>query len=178
MDRPAPSLLKPALIGGVAAGVASSVPGLQYVNCACCALVIGGGFLAAFLFSKDAAAAGVSFTAGRGAAVGVVAGLFYALTSGVVSALIVAVFGNPMAQSIAQMEEMGTEIPPEAAQFVESLAEAGPLLVGTFSAGVGLLIGCLFCTIGGVIGGAAFKFEPPPPASPMQGAVPPPPAVE
>ncbi len=58
----APSMLKPALISGVAFGVAGSIPVVNWINCACCALIIGCGFFAAFLYSKD------SRTAGRGCA--------------------------------------------------------------------------------------------------------------
>ena len=54
----APSMLKPALISGVAFGVAGSIPVVNWINCACCALIIGCGFFAAFLYSKDSRAAG------------------------------------------------------------------------------------------------------------------------
>ena len=46
----APSMLKPALISGVAFGVAGSIPVINWINCACCALIIGCGFFAAFLY--------------------------------------------------------------------------------------------------------------------------------
>ena len=41
-----PNIVTPALIGGVFLGITSALPILHYINCACCALVIGGGILA------------------------------------------------------------------------------------------------------------------------------------
>jgi len=51
MNNQAPSMLKPALISGVAFGVAGAIPVINWINCACCALIIGCGFLSAFLYS-------------------------------------------------------------------------------------------------------------------------------
>lgn len=42
-----------AAIGGGAGAVASQIPGLQLLNIACCALVVGGGILAVYLALKD-----------------------------------------------------------------------------------------------------------------------------
>jgi hypothetical protein len=57
----APSMLKPALISGVAFGVAGAIPFVSALNCFCCALVIGSGMLASFLYSKESRAAGHRF---------------------------------------------------------------------------------------------------------------------
>lgn len=178
MDRPAPSILKAALIGGVAAGVASSIPIVEFLNCACCALVIGGGVLAAGLQSRASKTAGVPFRVGNGAVVGLVAGLVYGVTSGVLAALVAAVFGNPTAEVLKMVEGMGAEIPPETIEMLESMSSASPAMVGLMSVVVGVIVGAIFSTLGGVIGGAAFKYEPAPPAPPTQGMAPPPPAAE
>ena len=54
MGQGSPSLLKAALIGGVVAGIVAAVPLLgDLLYCLCCLPVVGGGFLAAFLYSKD-----------------------------------------------------------------------------------------------------------------------------
>ena len=53
----APSMLKPALISGVAFGVAGAIPVVNWINCACCALIIGCGFFAAFGVDPDPVAA-------------------------------------------------------------------------------------------------------------------------
>ena len=49
----APSVWKPAAIGGLAFGVLGGMPVVQYLNCLCCVLVIGAGFLAAYLYSRE-----------------------------------------------------------------------------------------------------------------------------
>ena len=78
------SKLKPALIGGAALGVASSVPILNLANCACCALVIGGGVLASYFYMKDAPpAAGPAY--GDALLLGLLTGVFGAVTSSVLS---------------------------------------------------------------------------------------------
>lgn len=47
------SKLQPALLGGLALGVASAIPLVNCANCLCCAWAIAGGFLAAYLYFKD-----------------------------------------------------------------------------------------------------------------------------
>ena len=68
MDNRAPSMLKATLIGGLTAGVVSGLPFVSALNACCCALVIGGGFLAAFIYSRDCQRAGVAFRPGSGRA--------------------------------------------------------------------------------------------------------------
>ena len=62
MDRP--SMLKPTLIGGGVAGLLGGLPLIGAINACCCALIIGGGFLAAFLYSKECQGVGAEFRAG------------------------------------------------------------------------------------------------------------------
>ncbi len=52
----APSMLKPALISGAAFGVAGAIPVINWLNCACCALIIGAGSSAHFSTPGNAAA--------------------------------------------------------------------------------------------------------------------------
>ena len=75
--------VKPALIGGASLGVASGIPFLNVLNCACCALVVGGGFLAAWLYLKDQPPSPEP-PWGDGAIVGLLAGLFGAAVAVVV----------------------------------------------------------------------------------------------
>ena len=63
MDDRSPSMLKPTLIGGGVAGAVASLPLVGALNCLCCSLIIAGGFLAAFLYSKECRAQGVEFGA-------------------------------------------------------------------------------------------------------------------
>ena len=88
MENQAPPMLKPALISGLAFGVAGAIPVINWINCACCALIIGCGFLAAFLYSKDCVGAGAAFRPGNGATVGLLSGLIYGVVSGVLGGII------------------------------------------------------------------------------------------
>lgn len=171
----APSMLKPALISGVAFGVAGAIPVVNWINCACCALIIGCGFFAAFLFSKDSRAAGFAFRPGNGATVGLVAGLIYGVISGIFGGLISSVVGvGDWQEVIEQIQMSGAEIDPEVLEqvshFMETSGGLMMILIGTFFA---LLFGAIFGTLGGLIGGSVFKVEPHVP-SPVQAPPPPP----
>jgi hypothetical protein len=171
-------MLKSTLIGGALFGFFGGLPYIGALNCACCALFVGGGFLAAYLYSKECSGAGIAFKPGNGAVVGLVAGLFYAIVTSIVSA-IVGQFGpdpeEKIAQAVDAMEQMG--IPPEsidiASKWIESSTGFMGFVLGFFFA---LLLAAIFSTIGGLIGGAAFKVQPPPPAPPAQQPTPPPPS--
>ena len=162
MNNQAPSMLKPALISGAAFGVAGAIPVVNWINCARCALIIGCGFLAAFLYSKDCRAAGVSFQPGGGATVGLVSGLVYGAVSGVLGGIINSVFGlGDWEEVINQIQASGAEIDPEVLDqisgFMESSGSMMVVLIGIFFA---LLFGAMFGTVGGLIGGSVFKHEP------------------
>jgi hypothetical protein len=164
MDNSSPSMLKPTLIGGVACGVAGGLPFIGAINCACCALVMGAGFLAAYLYSGQCKRAGAEFRPGGGALVGLVAGLFYAVAHTAVGAFFRPDPGQ-IEEIIGQMEDQGA--PAEAVDMVSRMME-------TFAGGLGivflfffmLLVGAVFATIGGLIGGAVFKVAPTTPAPP------------
>ena len=170
MDRP--SMLKPTLIGGGVAGLIGGLPLIGAINACCCALIIGGGFLAAFLYSNECKGMGAEFRAGAGAKIGLVAGLFYWLVNSIVQGLVSMVFGQPdFAEILEQMETAGA--PPELLDQVEPLFEilsggGGVALVLIVS----LVLAIVFSTIGGLIGGAVFKVEPSPPTSPAPPAPP------
>lgn len=177
MHNQPPSMLKAALISGVVFGIAGAIPVINWLNCACCALIVGCGFLAAFLYSKDCRTAGVAFRAGNGATVGLVAGLVYGVVSGILGGIINMAFGgNEWRRVIDQLQASGAEIDPEVLQqitgFMESSGPVLMLLIGLFFA---LLFGAIFGAIGGLIGGSVFKFEVRPVAGYDQAPPPPPP---
>ena len=172
----APSMLKPALISGAAFGVAGAIPVINWLNCACCALIIGSGLLGAFLYSRDCRAAGAAFGPGNGATVGLVSGLVYGAISGVLGGLINAAFGmGDWQQIIEQVQASGADIDPEVldqiSHFMESSGSMVMVFVGIFFA---LLFGAIFGTIGGLIGGSVFKVVEP---APQYEQAPPPPPI-
>jgi hypothetical protein len=152
-------MLKPALIGGGAAGFLSALPLVGALNCLCCCLVVGGGFLAAYLYSGQCRASGVEFRAGTGAKVGLYAAVFFALVSAIVSFLSRFVYPQDPDEIMSQFES--ANMPPEALEWigwaVQMMFAPLGILIGFL---FGLIIGAIFSTIGGLIGGAAFKVEP------------------
>lgn len=175
MDKSAPSMLKATLIGGSVAGFVAALPVVGALNCLCCALVIGGGFFAAFLYSRDCQQAGAAFRPGNGALVGLVAGLFYSIAATVTGVVVRAIMPAPnVDEIIEQLEqfELEPEMVESIAEWVEMSQSSSGLLMMFF---LTLLVAAAFSTIGGLIGGAVFKVEPAPPTPSTMGQVPPPP---
>ena len=159
---------QPALIGGVVMGVLSALPIISAGNLCCCLWVVSGGVVAAYLFQQERTA---PMTPADGALVGLLAGLVGALVQSLVSIPIDLLVG-PMEQTIRQrVLDMGT-LPPEVRDLLERYGRSG-LTGGTMSAAiyivsrlvglmVGLFIGGLFSTMGGLVGALIFKKQTPP----------------
>jgi hypothetical protein len=158
-------MLKPTLIAGVITGVIVSIPVLGGLTMmACCAPVIGCGFLAAYLYSKDCRGAGAPFRAGKGAMVGWVSGLWFAIVVTVVGGAIGKLMssGDPFADAMERVENSPGMTPEglEAAEKIIGFLQDTPMIVLML---IGLVfyvvIASIFATIGGAIGGAVFKVE-------------------
>ena len=151
---PMPNKVQPALIGGVALGVASAIPILNCLNCACCAIAIGGGFLAAFLYLKDQPPTAEA-PYGDGALLGLMAGVIGAVVATVVSIpfqLLQGAIG--FKPDLSQLEEQLGDLPPEAADFLRSMVEGGgfsvmAILMAFFFY---LVLFSIFAMIGAIIG--------------------------
>lgn len=178
MDNSSPSMLKPTLIGGAVFGLIGGIPFLDIINACCCALVIGSGFLAAYLYSGECKKRGLEFRAGGGAKVGFLAGIFYWIVNSIVQGIVSIFGGKPDFDEILDQMESGGA-PPE---FVDTMEQAFGVLDGpagvVIMLGVGLVIALVFATIGGLIGGAVFKSEGQPPVAPGSSEPPPPPPIE
>ena len=140
--------LKPALLGGLIAGVLSAIPLLNYC---CCIWAIGGGALAGFLYIKSSP---LPVRVGEGAVVGVLTGL--------VAAILYFVIGVPIAYFIsgANLEQTlrgaGVQLP----------YGVSGLLLFVLSGLIGGLCLLVLSIIGGLISVPIFekrKDGPPPP---------------
>jgi hypothetical protein len=160
-----PAFLQPALIGGVVMGVLSALPLVGPVGNACCCLwVISGGLVAAYVLQQNVR---VPITPGDGALVGLLAGLVGAAVQTVVSIPLDFVIG-PMERAMAL--RFIERLPPDMRDvFDQYNLSSGPasLIVFIIRHLVGFLfwlfVGAIFSTVGGVIGAALFKKNPPPP---------------
>ncbi len=177
MENKAPSMLGPALIAGGSLGFAS---GLPFVSCLCCVLAAGAGFLAALLYSRKCREAEVRFTAGGGAGVGLLAGVVFGIVGGAVFSLVSLVTGQLDAAALADAAAQNPMADPEAIEQITRFMEStGPAVIVLILLFLWLLMGTILGAAGGVIGGAAFKVEPPAGSQPTGWPVgePPPPPV-
>ncbi|HTY01742.1 MAG TPA: hypothetical protein VMG09_17080 [Bacteroidota bacterium] len=164
--QPKPSVLMPALYGGIVIAVISAVPGLNLLNCLCCAGVMIGGAMAVFFYKKDLTEGHPPLTSGDAVQLGALAGVFGALIGSAISAAILAAFGDVSKQLLLSfMDQYRSRIPPEAFDQMErSMAMGGGLWI--ISLVSSLVIDTIFGLLGGLIGYAIWKPKP--------GATPPP----
>jgi hypothetical protein len=163
------NVLRPAIIGGVALGILSAVPIVNFLNVCCCAWAILGGMLAAYLYIKRSPN---SVTTGEGAKLGAIAGVIGGgiyivigiplaiLTSSLMMSLVVSMLGSEASSN------------PVLAQYLRQLQSGAIMdqLPRIVIAGIGraaLLVG--FSTVGGILAISLFEkrrggpAEPPPP---------------
>lgn len=164
-----PQKLQPALLGGVVIGVVSALPVVSAANSCCCLWIVGGGALAAHLMQHDHP---TPVTAGDGAVVGLLAGLFGALVWLVVSVPFQWLLGPLQAQLMERALEGARELPPDARSWFDGMMpSAGPGLTTAVGFLVMLLTGAPFGALGGVLGAVLFRrpdVPPPPPLPPTE----------
>ena len=170
MPRRTADLIKPALIGGAAAGLLSGLPVIQ---CLCCLWILAGAALAVYLAAKDAPA---PFLPGEGALVGAASGIAAAVVHSLVNIPFQAAHLAFFRRVFERLAEYGQPL-PEGWKDLLSRPDTG-----SFSA-TGFIIGLLifaavfavFGAVGGIIGAALFGKKIPPSASaPPTATLPPP----
>ena len=183
MYQEKPSMLQPALIGGVFLGVTSSLPIIEWFNCACCIMVIGGGVLASFIFLRDYPDGIPRMSYGDGALLGLLTGLIGGFVWTVVEVPL-AYFQSQLGMAmddLAEVQELLNDpsIPPFIQELVASIMTSGSFSVGILLLGFfsHLVIAAIFASIGGVIGVALFQPKTPVALqTPGAPTMPPPPA--
>lgn len=148
-----PSKLNPALIGGAAIAVLSTLPILNFGNCFCCMWVILGGALAAYIYWK-ALPPNTEFTTGDGAFLGFLAGLFGALFGSLLGLLLIGIAGiNPGRDLLERIMETGSDFPENIESYIEGFDESTGLhpVFAMFSLISSLIINSIFSTLGGLI---------------------------
>ncbi|HYU78581.1 MAG TPA: hypothetical protein VEK56_06330 [Vicinamibacterales bacterium] len=159
-----PRKLQPALLGGIALGVLSALPVVNLANLCCCAWVIFGGALAAYLMQQSHPA---PINAGDGAIVGLLAGIFGAMVSTLLSIPIALAMGPFQAQILDRVLESARDLPPEVRSILENMRGGPALGLGLILSFIGMLIvGSFFGLIGGIVGALLFSRNVPPPPPP------------
>jgi hypothetical protein len=144
--------LQPALIGGAVMGALSALPLISAGNVCCCLWIVSGGAVAAYVLQQNHE---TTVTPGDGALAG--------LLAGIVGAFIYLVLSIPITILMAPMERVMMErilrnagsVPPEFRNYV------GTNIGTAFRVAVGFLFmlvcGCIFSTLGGLLGAVLFK---------------------
>ena len=168
-----PAKLQPAFLAGLAIGVLSALPVINLGNLCCCAWVLFGGALAAYLMQQNHPA---PIAPGDGAVVGLFAGLIGGILTTILSIPITLAMGPFQASMVERVLESARDMPPEVRSILEGM-RGGPAM------GIGIVlslitmtfVGAFFGLVGGLIGAVLFrKAAPPPPPPPPPPPLPPP----
>jgi hypothetical protein len=148
----------------VVIGVLSALPIISVGNCFCCMWIIGGGMLAAYLLQQNSSE---PMTQSDAALVGLLAGLVGAGVWLVVSIPMTFLFGPMTRQMLQRMLENSEGMPPRMREALQRSSANGALQGAQLLLGfcMYLILGAIFGTIGGLLGGAFFR-KPPAPQSP------------
>lgn len=127
-----------AAIGGLVMAVLSSVPILSLINCLICAGLWIGGIVAVWFYKRQT---GQLVSAGRGAAIGAVAGVIGAI----LATLVTLAFGGAMLESMIAADTTGT------------LRDSMGGFVGTgVTTAIAFITNIILYPLFGAIGGGAF----------------------
>ncbi|MDH7515839.1 MAG: DUF4199 family protein [Bacteroidota bacterium] len=165
-DFPAkPNKFVPVSVAALAMTATAVVPLLNFVNCLCCAGIMGGAVLGVWVYKKNFPP-GTPFSVGDGMVVGSLGGLFGGALTAFVEALTMGLFSaefpersrEMIEQVLQKMEETGqsaTEL-EQVRTFMENfIGSPGILFLVILIASVVLFT--VFGFLGGVIGGNMFK---------------------
>ena len=160
-----PGRLLPAIYGGIIMGVISSVPFLSFVNCLCCAGILFGGFMSVFFFKNDLKPDMTPLTSSDAVQLGALSGVFGAIVSNILGALIMFAVGNVAGEAlyksvIGLYDSLGllNQLPPDTLEKMEEgMKHSGLSLFTIFFS---FIIDPLFGLLGGLIGYTVFKPKP------------------
>jgi hypothetical protein len=170
--REKPSMLMSALYGGIIMALISAIPGLNLINCLCCAGIMLGGFMAVFFYKKELTPDMQPLISADGMKLGAIAGVFGGILGTLLSIIIIKTVGNVGGQMmLGLMESFRDKMPPESwDQMEEGILKAE---ISVFNLVVGIIADVIFGLIGGLIGFQVFKPKPqmmnlqPPPQQPQ-----------
>jgi len=175
-----PKKFRAALIGGLAIGAISGIPGLSLINCCCCAGILLGGILALYLYRQEFTDEMPPLESSDALIIGIMAGIVGAVAATLIGTFLTLLFGSVEEQLVGgfldrllqKLEQRGG-IPPEAFdelrdQLKRSFAEArtlGGILRGLVFA---LILYPIFSMLGALIGFGIWGRKKPAPIQPTQ----------
>jgi hypothetical protein len=156
-----PSKLIPVLIGGGAMTVISVVPFLNWINCACCAGIMGAAVLGVWFYKKSFPL-DMPFTVGDGAIIGTLSGLIGGVFTSILEFLMLGAGSGDLTYQLEevfdQAEMQATDpVALESAREMLMQLAANPFMLFIIALIFALVIFVGFGALGGVIGGNIFK---------------------
>jgi uncharacterized protein involved in cysteine biosynthesis len=160
-----PSKLRVSLIAGGVIAFVSAVPGLNLINCCCCAGILLGGVLAVYLHRQEFEPGMPAMESSDALIIGLTSGLVSAFGATLLNLFIIALFGDvatELARSLIEGLLEQADLPPETVeqlrqQIEDSIAESTTFLGIMQELLFNLLIHPLFAMLGGLIGFSVFK---------------------
>jgi hypothetical protein len=150
----------------------TALPVINIVNICCCAWVVFGGALAAYLMQQNHPA---PINAGDGAIVGLMAGAAGAVIGSIITIPLVMALGPFQMEMMDRVLQNTQDMPPEVRAVFEqwrgNMMNGAVLGIGfIFSLFFSLCVYSIFGLLGGLLGAVMFKKNapPPPPMSPPQ----------
>jgi hypothetical protein len=160
--RPKPNKFMPALYGGLVIAGISAIPGLNLLNCLCCAGVLLGGFLAVFFYKQALAPDAETLTMNDCLNLGVMTGIISAIAGTFISVLVLMVYGNIAAELMVRIiDKMSLQLPPDFQQMLDEAVNEKISMFGVlFSFVISFVVNGIFSVIGALIGWSVFKPKP------------------
>jgi len=177
-----PNKLRSALLGGLIIGAISGIPGLNLLNCCCCAGILLGGAMSVYLYKKEFTDEMPPMESSDAMILGIIAGIIGALITTLFSAMITLILGpvetemmrNLMEKLTQKLEDRGSvpqgTLDNMREQFEQAIKEGGTIGGILRSLVYALILYPIFSMLGGLIGYGIFGKRKPvvPPMPPMQ----------
>lgn len=149
----------PSLYGGLLIATLWAVPGLNLINCLCCAGVLLGGFLSVLFYQKDITPETEQMTQRDCIQLGIYTGIIASVAAVIIQIVVTIVFGDVALEMMLRLiAKMKVELPPEFYDMIEEARNQQPNIIGAFfSIIIYIVPNTLFSVLGALIGWNVFK---------------------
>ncbi len=163
-----PSKLRSAILGGFVIGAISGIPGLNLLNCCCCAGILFGGAISIYLYRKEFTNEMPPMESSDALILGIIAGIIGAMITTIISAMITLILGpveiemmrSFMEKLVQKLEDRGSipqgTIDNMRDQFEQAMKEEGTIGGILRSLVYALILYPIFSMLGGLIGFGIF----------------------
>lgn len=151
--------LMPSLYGGLLIATLWAIPGLNFINCLCCAGVLIGGFLSVLIYQKNITPEMPPMTINDCVQLGLYSGIIASVAAVLIQVTVSMLFGDVAVDMMLKMvERMNVEMPPEFYDLIEQAKQEKPSVAGSILAIFFYIIpNAMFSVLGALIGWNVFK---------------------